>query len=413
MTGAPRREEVIELWFSALKEYLSTTHHQTQLSDQSSKRRKLSPSIQDTYISCSFSETPIPNPILRHPIPRVENPSFSAFQSKLSLPETQTPILIEGAISHWPALSDPNRQWKNPSYLLSHTLDGRRLVPIELGRAYTDSNWTQKIMSFGEFMRDHMFDSPPKHSISPNSKAPHCKPRKKPTAYLAQHDLLTQLPTLRPDICIPDYCYTAPAPPSAPLPGHAPRDSRLPDPLLNAWLGPRGTTSPLHTDPYHNILAQVVGCKYIRLYAPEHSRALWPRGTERGVNMGNTSSIDLGTAMALFPEIGAGLEDSGAIPHHKHQPDEPDPEARAGNRPAVDAQLHGHAREFTKPENSEADCARDPRRRRSFHSRFPGFVDAPYRECVLGPGECLYIPAGWWHYVRSLSPSFSVSFWWD
>jgi ribosomal protein L16 Arg81 hydroxylase len=24
----------------------------------------------------------------------------------------------------------------------------------------------------------------------------------------------------------------------------------------------------------------------------------------------------------------------------------------------------------------------------------------------------LYIPPFWWHYVRALTPSFSVSFWW-
>lgn len=36
-----------------------------------------------------------------------------------------------------------------------------------------------------------------------------------------------------------------------------------------------------------------------------------------------------------------------------------------------------------------------------------------YWECVLEPGDTLVIPIGWWHYVRSLSVSFSVSFWWN
>ncbi|KAF7663497.1 hypothetical protein LDENG_00208300 [Lucifuga dentata] len=45
--------------------------------------------------------------------------------------------------------------------------------------------------------------------------------------------------------------------------------------------------------------------------------------------------------------------------------------------------------------------------------RFPEFATAPYVECVLQPGEVLFIPVRHWHYVRSLELSFSVSFWWS
>jgi len=44
--------------------------------------------------------------------------------------------------------------------------------------------------------------------------------------------------------------------------------------------------------------------------------------------------------------------------------------------------------------------------------RFPGLADAPFRDCLLRPGQMLYVPPGWWHYVRALTISFSVSFWW-
>ena len=41
------------------------------------------------------------------------------------------------------------------------------------------------------------------------------------------------------------------------------------------------------------------------------------------------------------------------------------------------------------------------------------FKKIPYVECILEEGDTLYIPIGWWHYVRGLSVSFSVSFWWN
>lgn len=42
----------------------------------------------------------------------------------------------------------------------------------------------------------------------------------------------------------------------------------------------------------------------------------------------------------------------------------------------------------------------------------PRFRQAQALETVLAKGEMLYIPPRWWHHVRSLSVSFSVSFWW-
>ncbi len=44
--------------------------------------------------------------------------------------------------------------------------------------------------------------------------------------------------------------------------------------------------------------------------------------------------------------------------------------------------------------------------------RFPKFRKAVSSECVVGPGDLLFVPAFWWHHVRSLDVAISVNFWW-
>lgn len=44
---------------------------------------------------------------------------------------------------------------------------------------------------------------------------------------------------------------------------------------------------------------------------------------------------------------------------------------------------------------------------------YPSFQAAPTPyECVIEPGDVLFIPAKWWHHVRSLSWSASANVWW-
>lgn len=44
--------------------------------------------------------------------------------------------------------------------------------------------------------------------------------------------------------------------------------------------------------------------------------------------------------------------------------------------------------------------------------QFPMFEKANMFKCLLEPGDVLYIPPKWWHYVVALEKSFSVNFWW-
>ncbi|CAG8843302.1 35429_t:CDS:1, partial [Racocetra persica] len=108
-----------------------------------------------------------------------------------------------------------------------------------------------------------------------------------------QHDLFAQVPRLKDDIVAPDYCFVDTKPFIASIGEDG--DSSYgniqyfppQEVITNAWFGPKGTISPMHTDPYHNLLAQIVGQKYIRLYSPSETPKLY--SFEQDGLLGNTS----------------------------------------------------------------------------------------------------------------------------
>lgn len=280
MTGAPGddRRETIEELLADLDRFVTGINAARERG--SGKRRKLH--AFDTLLPSYLP----PAPELTHPIDRlVEPPSMERFQSHLN--GANTPMIISNLVSHWPALT--THPWSSASYLLSKTHRGKRLVPVELGKSYITADWSQKIMTFGDFINTHVLRNEAFMTEEELRRDWEGEPRERPTGYLAQHTLFTQIPKLRADILTPDYCYTTPPPPptlSPPPP--------LEGPIVNAWFGPSSTISPLHIDPYSNILTQVLGRKYIRLYAPSEASRLFPRGTEgNGVDMSNTSQVDI------------------------------------------------------------------------------------------------------------------------
>ena len=252
-----------------------------------------------------FGEIPMTEFIIdpSRKIPRIYCPSVETFMTHFYTP--QRPCIIEGAMEGWPALS--TRPW-DLDYIKG--LAGYRTVPIEIGSKYTADEWSQKLMTVREFIEKHI------ERPSPGV----------PTGYLAQHQLFDQIPELQKDILIPDYCYLG---------------NNSEDVDINAWFGPKGTVSPLHFDPKHNFLSQVMGKKYVRVYAHSETPKLYPHNDTM---LGNTSMVDV------------------------------------------------------------ENC--DP-------ARFPLFASAGYQECIIGPGEMLYMPPKLWHFVKSLDTSFSVSFWWE
>ncbi|KFY45387.1 hypothetical protein V494_00965 [Pseudogymnoascus sp. VKM F-4513 (FW-928)] len=344
------------------------------------KRAKIGNTIStlEDGVDC-FPSSQYFTPPVSHPIPRMELPDSFTLGALMSNPADPAvgpvPVVFTGGMGHWPAMSE--RPWSNPRYLMKRTLGGRRLVPVEVGRSYVDGGWGQRIIPFKEFLEEFVMRP------STVRQTEECKSgdgalnkeqkEKGKTGYLAQHNLFSQIPALRSDILIPDVCWLDPPPPhfSSPLTAQHAAAAKLDEPLLNAWFGPAGTISPLHVDPYHNILAQVVGRKYVRLYGPRETGRLAPRGEEGGVDMGNTSAIDVG-AWEGWDEL---PEDDG--------------------------------------EDEEMGMEGREARRERYKERFKEFGEANYVDVVLEEGEFLYIPVGWWHYVRSLSVSFSVSFWWN
>jgi len=276
------------------------------------------------------------------PIPRL--PGMQLHQFEAHIRHSGTPLVFTDLMTTWPALT--TRSWLSTAYLLSQTFSGRRLVPVELGRSYLDDGWTQEIMPLREFIarwtggKDGMEETAgedEKDAVSRSSRS------RRTVGYLAQHNLFGQIPSLARDIITPDLCFADPQ-------RHGNGRGKLALPLRNAWFGPAGTVTPLHTDPYENLLCQVVGEKYVRLYGPDKGGAMRATGNTAGVDVGAVEGWD-----------GDGDGDAGRMDDEEQR-------------------------------------------------RFRG---VEYVDCVLRPGDALYVPEGWWHYCRGLSVSFSVSFWWN
>ncbi|XP_029655585.1 bifunctional peptidase and arginyl-hydroxylase JMJD5-like [Octopus sinensis] len=117
-------------------------------------------------------------------LPRVENIGVEDFIYYFN---NQLPCVITGSCGHWPAFSD--RRW-NVQYFMS--LAQHRTVPVEIGKNYmTDHNWHQKLMFFKDFVNDYIINQSPV------------------VGYLAQHNLLGQIPVLNEDVITPEYCYVS------------------------------------------------------------------------------------------------------------------------------------------------------------------------------------------------------------
>lgn len=244
---------------------------------------------------------------LRSAVARIHAPSLSDFYRDYFL--TGRAVVLTCCVDHWPALNGPHA-WSSLFYL--KTVAGCRTVPVELGPHYLSESAGQRLMSMTEFIDGYITCESEFGGMegekSVSSKKVSVHPRKDGTAvetdasgnekeaavpqvspvgasvgkarvvgYMAQHQLFDQIPELRADFDVPDYCALL-----------AP-DEVSSDVVINAWLGPHGTVSPLHHDPFNNLLVQVVGHKLVRLYSPACSAGMYPLPGK----LRNNSGVDL------------------------------------------------------------------------------------------------------------------------
>ena len=117
---------------------------------------------------------------------------------------------------------------------------------------------------------------------------------------------------------------------------------------VNAWIGTSHTVTALHSDSDDNLLVQLRGFKWVVLYAPHEAQNVYATVHPRAAAAG------VG---------GAGQFSAVRVEH-------PD------------------------------------------YDKHPRFRDARGLACMLSPGDALYIPRGWFHYVRALTTSVSINYWW-
>ncbi|EUB57449.1 JmjC domain-containing protein 5 [Echinococcus granulosus] len=202
---------------------------------------------------------------------RVHQPSIAEFTTILA---AGIPVIITGAMSHWPACNEASDHYWSPAYW-SKTA-GYRTVPIEVGAAYTDESWGQRLVTVNQFFETCILN-PAKNQ---------------PLGYLAQHQILLQIPELANDVDIPEYCYT----------GVTDMNSRETTIDSNIWIGPSNTVSPLHHDSDRaNLLCQLIGKKYVKLYNADQTEFIYPH-VENSM-LSNTSQLDVASRQPDFDKF--------------------------------------------------------------------------------------------------------------
>lgn len=336
------------------------------------------------------------------------------------------PVLIkQGCIDHWPARdtsSTGSRSWRDLRVLWRHI--GARSVPVEVGSSYMAAGWSQTVMLGGTFLQRAFSPSgfaasasSPASDQSPEPGESCCMPAPRPTGhnsglpqwpsltetmpggsaptggrgavvYLAQHQLLEQVAGMASDVAVPDYCAAChdhgvqrtadavkPAADEAAWIGEAPPPAKRS--LADLPVSPASTAAATSAaSDFAAAAAQASDC-VPRRFRPRINVWIGPAGTRSDMHTDPEDNL-LCQVFGVKRVLLVAPAHSAAIAAHT---------GVMSNTATVD------------PE--------DPMQLKSLRA---GGVEV--LEAVLGPGSVLFVPRGWWHHVRALSHSASVSFWW-
>lgn len=165
---------------------------------------------------------------------RIKNPDLSTFNHKI-LPADR-PVVIEGAIEHWPALE----RW-SPDYFAQRFGD-RTTTVYRTHNAKVVFNHqhglTNEEQTFSEFTQQIT------KGMSEHQTRMRCS-------------VFNTLPELREDFTVPNYCSNG-------------RNLQA-----TLWFSGAPSVTRLHFDLPHNLLAQVYGKKRFILFGPEQSKYLY------------------------------------------------------------------------------------------------------------------------------------------
>jgi len=268
--------------------------------------------------------------------------------------QSQTPVVFKDFTPI--SKSDAVYCWKSLDYLRL-AVGENVMCSVEMGGVYSDPAVEKTEICFGDYLDyvryfEERYGRTGTHEIegsSPQAMGNRMQPNKEELIYLAQNDLFMGLSN---DFPLPVFCQD---------PSLKVGEGNLYSVMI--WFGPHGCVTPLHYDPLDNMLMQFVGRKRVLLFPPSR------KGTEAEDNDNDGRRTQLDKDQQInWHYAGYSGQQKNTSPVDVEQPD---------------------------------------------FNRFPLFTYAPTPlQCVLQPGDMLYLPSKWWHHMRSLDTSVSVNVWW-